>query len=191
MKIYGGNIKMNYIESNLRKDEQVVVRAKISWLTLIAPALFCIIGWVLAIYIKGIKLEGSNTEDLKKILGYIGLVIGVLFTLPLIKKILINLTTHLAVTNKRVIGKVGVLKIDTIDYPIDKVDNVSFKAGFFGNVFKYATVQIGSVSGEKKLINSIGNAQEFKNNVTDAIEKHAEEARRAQAAEIAAAMAGK
>ncbi|MBE7068057.1 MAG: PH domain-containing protein [Clostridiales bacterium] len=181
---------MNYIESNLRKDEQVVIRAKISWLTLIAPALSCIIGWVIAFYLKGLELD-NMPESMATILGYVAIVIGVLFTLPLVKRILFNLTTHLAVTNKRVIGKVGVLKIDTIDYPIDKVDNVSFKAGFFGNIFKYATVQIGSVSGEKKLINSIGNAQQFKNNVTDAIEKHAEEARRAQAAEIAAAMANK
>lgn len=34
---------MNYIESNLRKEEQVVVRAKISWWTLVAPALLAII----------------------------------------------------------------------------------------------------------------------------------------------------
>ena len=71
---------------------------------------------------------------------------------------------------------------------IDKIDNVSYNASFFGNIFKYATVQIGSVSGEKKQIGAIGNARDFKNSVTDAIEKHAEEARKAQAAEIAAAM---
>ena len=178
---------MNYIESNLRKEEQVVVRAKISWLTLVAPALLAIVAWVGAFVLMG-KLKGMGNDSLTEAFTYILLILAFLFTLPLIKRALINATTHLAVTNKRVIGKVGVLKIDTIDYPVDKIDNVSYNAGFFGNVFKYATVQIGSVSGEKKQIAAIGNAQEFKNCVTDAIEKHAEEARKAQAAEIAAAM---
>lgn len=180
---------MNYIESNLRKEEQVVVRAKISWLTLVAPALLAIVAWIGAFILMS-KLNGVKgmDKDASKILTYVLLVIAFLFTIPLIKRALINATTHLAVTNKRVIGKVGVLKIDTIDYPVDKIDNVSYNAGFFGNIFKYATVQIGSVSGEKKQIGAIGNAQEFKNSVTDAIEKHAEEARKAQAAEIAAAM---
>lgn len=176
---------MNYIESNLRKEEQVVVRAKISWWTLVAPALLAIVAWVGAFILMGkVKGLGSASEALT----YILLILAFFLTIPLIKRALINATTHLAVTNKRVIGKVGVLKIDTIDYPVDKIDNVSYNAGFFGNIFKYATVQIGSVSGEKKQIGAIGNAQEFKNSVTDAIEKHAEEARKAQAAEIAAAM---
>lgn len=177
---------MNYIESNLRKEEQVVVRAKISWWTLVAPALLAIVAWVGAFVLMG-KIEMPD-KDAKSIITIVLLVLGFLFTIPLIKRVLINATTHLAVTNKRVIGKVGVLKVDTIDYPVDKIDNVSYNAGFFGNIFKYATVQIGSVSGEKKSIGAIGNAQVFKNSVTDAIEKHAEEARKAQAAEIAAAM---
>lgn len=180
---------MNYVESNLRKEEQVVVRAKISWWTLVAPGLLALIAWVGAFVLMGkLKSAPSMNEDAGKILTYVLLVIAFFFTIPLIKRALINATTHLAVTNKRVIGKVGVLKIDTIDYPVDKIDNVSYNAGFFGNIFKYATVQIGSVSGEKKQIGAIGNARDFKNSVTDAIEKHAEEARKAQAAEIAAAM---
>ena len=182
---------MDYIESNLRKEEQIVVRAKISWWTLVGPAIFSILGLALAIYLSSLASEANSATSgsgLGNILVYFGWGLFVVFTIPLIKQALINATTHLAVTNKRVVGKVGVLKIDTIDYPIDKVDNVSFNAGFFGNIFKYATVQIGSVSGEKKKIGAIGNAQEFKNNVTDAIEAHAAEARAAQAREIAAAM---
>lgn len=184
---------MNYVESNLRKEEQVVVRAKISWWTLVAPGLLALIAWVGAFVLMGklnnmAKSTGTSGGSAQEALTYVLLILAFFLTIPLIKRALINATTHLAVTNKRVIGKVGVLKIDTIDYPVDKIDNVSYNAGFFGNLFKYATVQIGSVSGEKKQIGAIGNARDFKNSVTDAIEKHAEEARKAQAAEIAAAM---
>ena len=42
---------------------------------------------------------------------------------------------NLVVTNKRVVGKVGVFKIHTLDHHIDKVDNVSFKAGLFMILF--------------------------------------------------------
>ena len=111
--------------------------------------------------------------------------------IPLIKQLLINVTTHLAITNKRIVGKVGILRVDTIDFPIEKVDNVTYNAGIFGNLFKYYTLQITGTSGDKKELKMVANAQAFKNAVSEAIERHAEEARKAQAAEIAAAMGNK
>jgi uncharacterized membrane protein YdbT with pleckstrin-like domain len=155
-------------------------------LTLVGPAIGMIIGLIIAIVLPTFAKE--ELEMLKDAFAYIGWIAFVFCAIPFIKQALINATTHLAVTNKRVVGKVGILKVDTIDYPVDKIDNVSYNASFFGNIFKFATVQIGSVSGEKKKIGAIGNAQEFKNKVTDAIEEHAAEARAAQAREIAAAM---
>jgi len=149
---------MDYIESNLRKEEEIVIRAKISWWTLVGPIIFFIIGIVLSVVLTSKMGELGSQADMPAIVWWVP---AIIFAIPLIKQALINATTHLAVTNKRVIGKVGVLRIDTIDYPVDKIDNVSYKAGFFGNIFKYANVQIGSVSGEKKNIGATGNAQKF------------------------------
>lgn len=39
---------------------------------------------------------------------------------PLLVRILVLLTTKLVITDKRVVGKAGILKVDTIDFPIEK-----------------------------------------------------------------------
>ena len=187
---------MDYIESNLRKDEKVIVRAKISWLTLVGPVIGLIIGLIVALSLPSwlavdtgdAYMDATINDTTKDSFSFLGWAVFVVLALPFVKQLIYNLTTHLAVTNKRVIGKVGALKTETIDYPIDKVDNVSFQSSFLGNIFKYASVQIGTTSGEKKNLGAISNAQEFKNKVNDAIETHAAEARAAQAREIASAM---
>lgn len=88
-------------------------------------------------------------------------------------------------------GKAGILKVDTIDFPIEKVDNVTYNANIAGNIFKYYTVVVTGTSGDKKTAKMVANALNFKNAVNEAIERHAEEARKAQASEIAAAMNNK
>ncbi|MBQ8885855.1 MAG: PH domain-containing protein [Clostridia bacterium] len=185
----------NYVENNLGKNEKIVMKAKISWLTLIPTALWFVIMVVVMVYFG--KLLGDTKEatggkadaDSAKIIAIIYGVCLVIGVLPLLIRVLKNMTTHLAVTNKRVIGKVGVLKVDTIDFHIDKVDNVSYKGSVFGNLFHYYTVSVKGGGGDAKEITAIANAAEFKNKVNEAIELHAEEARKEQAQQIAIAMA--
>ena len=110
-------------------------------------------------------------------------------TIKFIIAVLYIVMTALAVTSKRVVGKVGVLKIESLDLQIDKVDNVSIKTPFIGRILRYSTMEIkstGSSAGWK--IRYISNGPQFKNAITEAVERHAAEARQAQAAEIARAM---
>ncbi len=133
---------------------------------------------------------------------YVNIVLWVLFfligVLPFIHRLLLWLSINLALTNKRVVGKVGILRVNSIDFHLDKIDHVQIKASILGNLFHYYTLRILSVGGagfdnnrrrnDKDTFVGISNAQEFKDMATRAIEVHAEEARKAQAAEIARAM---
>ena len=77
---------------------------------------------------------------------------------PLTVRILVLLMTKLLITNKRVVGKVGILKVDTIDFPIEKVDNVAYNANIAGNIFKYCTVVVAGTNGDKKTVKTVANA---------------------------------
>lgn len=187
-----------YVENNLGKGEQIVLKAKKSFWCLLPEIISCIIIIGLFIALQNL-LELSDEEKMKYAFTH-----GELYVNPLEGKIWIPILVcviiigvqliklwgmNLAVTNKRVVGKIGVLKIQTLDYHIDKVDNVSFKAGLWGNIFHYYTVVVqgGGDNAKIKFI-GISNANEFKNAVNEAVEKHAEEARKQQAEEIARAM---
>ena len=127
--------------------------------------------------------------------------ISLLGSISLIKRLINFFTMSLAITNKRVVGKIGLLRIYALDIHIDKIDHVEISASFLGRLLRYYTLRVFSVGGtgmDSKRITrddngkfvGITNATEFKNVVNRAIELHADEARKAQAAEIAAAMSG-
>ncbi len=133
---------------------------------------------------------------------YVNIVLWVLFILigilPFVRRLLLWLSINLALTNKRIVGKVGILRVNSLDFHLDKIDHVQIKASLFGNLFHYYTLRVVSVGGagfdngrtrtDKDTFVGISNAQEFKDMATRAIELHAEEARKAQAEEIARAM---
>ena len=177
-----------YVENNLNKNEHVVLEAKISWLTLVPSIIWMVLMFAVAILVLG-EVE-TDDEDAEQIMMLLKLGVIVIGLIPFFLRIIRNRSTNLAVTNKRVIGKTGVLKISTIDFHIDKVDNVSYRAGFFGNLFHYYTVEVKGGGDSKKtpFIPGISNAAEFKNAVNEAVEVHAYEGRKEQARLIGEAM---
>ncbi len=197
---------MNYVEKNLRNGEEVIVKAKISFLYLVPRILFFAIAIAIAAVLATVVFKEPSPEDIKnfsdlanfenKVKVYANLrtivwvVLPILGGLPLIQRIIVILTTNLVVTNKRVVGKQGVLKIQTLDVPVEKIDSVSFDAGVFGNILHYYNIKITSTGSQGYVFRAVSNAQEFKDRANDAIEKHAEQARKDQAEQIAIAMHG-
>lgn len=187
---------MNYVERNLRKGEEEIIRAKVSFWWVMPKVLQLIVFIVLAAVISGvlipkIGLQGEAAEKVTMIFNLaVWIVCLLLAIVPLLIRIIVIKTTYLTVTNKRVVGKQGILRIQTLDVPVEKVDNVSFNAGIIGNLFHYYSLTIKSVGSEGWVFRAISNAQQFKDRVNDAIEKHAEQARKEQAEQIALAMHG-
>lgn len=184
---------MNYVEKNLRNGEEVIVKAKISFLYLVPRILFFAIAIAIAAVLATVVFKEPSPEDIKNFANLrtiVWVVLPILGGLPLIRRIIVILTTNLVVTNKRVVGKQGVLKVQTLDVPVEKIDSVSFDAGVFGNILHYYNIKITSTGSQGYVFRAVSNAQEFKDRANDAIEKHAEQARKDQAEQIAIAMHG-
>lgn len=162
----------NYIQDNLQSDEEVLVCAQVSIWRLLPALLFSIVMMVIGIVAQG----GSS------VVSFIGVFfLFIVVTIPVMFVYLQIRTTYLVITNKRVLGKVGVLRIVTMDIHIDKVECVSYKAGIFGKIFHFYTLKIKGVGGSGWRYRGISNAREFKNMTNNAIECHTQEARREQA----------
>ena len=177
-----------YVENNLTKNEEIVLKAKINPLALLKDAIVCAL-IIAAGVVVNVILSEQGGENGEQIGLYAMLAFIAAAAIKFIIAVLYIVMTALAVTSKRVVGKVGVLKIESLDLQIDKVDNVSIKTPFIGRILRYSTMEIkstGSSAGWK--IRYISNGPQFKNAITEAVERHAAEARQAQAAEIARAM---
>lgn len=186
-----------YIEKNLGKDESVIIYAKKNWLYLL-PTIVLMVALIVVAIVAQSALNDIFEQDTT-----LSISVWILFfiagVIPFIKRLLKLMSIQIALTNKRLIGKEGLLRLHTLDVPIDKLDHVDVSAGIFGNLFHYYTLIVVSVGGANtntrrarnkgdNMYVGISNAQEFKNAVTAAIEQHGDEARRKQAEEIARAM---
>lgn len=122
-------------------------------------------------------------------------VFGILFCwlllIPLIKAIkatIIFCHIELAITSKRVIGKVGVFNTKTLDAPLNKIQNTSTESKLAGKIFNYGTIIINTAAGEFAFP-GVKNVEAFKGVLMGQIEAYEEQRLKDQAQQMATAMA--
>lgn len=150
-----------YVEKNLGKNETIVKKADLNGLFLVAA------------WIKGILFCW-------------------LLLIPTIKAIIATVrfkNIELAITTKRIIGKIGVANTQALDAPLNKVQNVAVAQPFFGKIFNYGTIQINTAAGEYQF-GAIKNADAFKRMIMSQIDQFEEDRLKQQADQMAHAMAG-
>ncbi len=92
---------------------------------------------------------------------FVALITSVLLSIPAIRLILSNC---LAITDKKVFGRVGIIKTTEMNSPIRQIQNVSVSSGLFGKLFKYGTVVITTTTGVYGF-KYVKNPDQFKNEV--------------------------
>ena len=150
-----------YVENNLGKNEVIVKKAQ-------RTAFFLVFTWL-----KGILFSW-------------------LLLIPLIKAIIATVKYYnceLTVTNKRVVGRVGVINTQSLDAPLNKIQNVNVAQGFWGKIFNFGKIEFVTAAG-KVLFDGIKSPDAFKGVIMGQIDEYEEARVKQQAAEMANAMAG-
>lgn len=96
-------------------------------------------------------------------------------------------TTTLCFTNKKVIGKTGLIRTKALDAPLNKINNISVEQGFFGKILGYGTIRIDTSSGTYQFAN-VSNPTGFKSALMEQIDKYDEERIQKQAQAIAGSL---
>jgi uncharacterized membrane protein YdbT with pleckstrin-like domain len=149
-----------YVERNLNPKEKVLLNAQLHPLQLVVAWVWGILGcWLLLIP-----------------------------TIKAIKKTIDFLNTELSVTDKRIIGKAGFISSASLDAPLNKIQNVTVASGLFGKIFKYGNIEI-QTAGDAIAFVGIKDPDHFKKFVMNQIEEYENDKIKAQAKEMAAAMA--
>ena len=94
---------------------------------------------------------------------------------------------ELGFTNKKVIGKVGIINTKRLDAPLNKVDNVSVSSGLFGKIFGYGTIVVSSTSSKFEFA-YIKSPEVFRTKIMDQVEQFDQDRIKKQAQEMAQAM---
>lgn len=128
-----------YIEGALTKGEKVVYTGKVSVWSL-APAL--LLGLIF--------------------LSFYG--IGLLFWAAAAIK---YFTTELAITNKRVIAKFGLISRSTIEINLQRIESIQVHQGILGRIFNFGSIVVSGAGNPQAPIPGISNPLQFRREFVD------------------------
>ncbi len=148
---------MGYVDQNLLQGEEVIYRAKLHPIIFSAPIFFGLVG--LFFTIRGLTDKALS----------VFVVVGILFILVALFLALVRFirvaTSEFAVTNKRVLVKVGLVRRHTLELLLTKVETIGIDQDLLGRLFNYGTIIVTGTGGTKEPFKDIANPLEFRRQV--------------------------
>jgi uncharacterized membrane protein YdbT with pleckstrin-like domain len=130
--------------------ENIVSQATLHWAMFIAPIIVCVIGLL--------ALSGDG--------GPVLLILGVVW---LGWRFLVFQSTELAVTNRRVLAKSGIVRRHCIDVQNNKVEGLTYNQGLIGRLFGYGSIFVRGTGIGMVPIPYVAAPEAFKRDVSIAI----------------------
>src|SRR5690349_11061893 len=125
-----------YLEENLIPGESLKFRAHVHWVVLIGPVLTALVlaaaGGVLIYY-------GASGQDLQWLIA-VGIAFIIVGAAIVLRAVLLRNATTFAVTNKRIILKVGLARRRSEEILLQKVESIIVDQGFWGQMLHYGSV---------------------------------------------------
>lgn len=150
---------MSYVEANLLNGEKVEQVSRLHWKVYIAPVFLAVCFFAL-----GIVALLSNYKIIGSILFVFS---GLLVYAPYI---IVN-NSEFAVTNKRVIIKVGILRTRSLELFLSKIEGITVNQSVFGNMFNFGDIVITGSGGTKEMFSGIQSPLDFRKAVQQATDK--------------------
>jgi uncharacterized membrane protein YdbT with pleckstrin-like domain len=139
---------LGYIESNLLSDEEVVYRAHLHWKVYWKSFLIMLIGVGLLFVepiVGGVVIFGGFIVGLRDFIEY--------------------KTSEFAVTTKRVIIKVGLLRRRTLELLLRQVEAISVEQTILGRMLGFGSVTLTGTGGVQEVFHNISSPLEFRKRI--------------------------
>jgi hypothetical protein len=144
-----------YSRSTLAPNETPFYKTSLHWIIflrfgIIALLAFLFVGMPFAIGVQA--FFGSE-------LGWFVLPLAVLFLLP---PTLAFASSELVITDRRVLIKTGIVRRQTLEMFISKIESIGVDQGFFGRMFDYGSVLVRGTGGFEQAFEAIAAPLEFR-----------------------------
>lgn len=164
---------MSYVQQNLNPGESVLYTTHLHWIVLFrsifVDAVFSVAGLSLIAWAVAGKHTERGEAQAAGIAGVTLLIFGgIILAIAAVRR---N-ATEMAVTNKRVIIKVGWLTKRTIELFLSKVESVEVQQSVAGRVFGFGSITVRGTGGTNEPFTHVANPLEFRRQVQHQIEEH-------------------
>lgn len=151
---------MSYVEKHLIPNEEIIYITRLSWIVYLRALLVLVAGIALLVWAAG----GRGVPDLQSgnplypVAGIVLLIGLTLFLFAFIRR----RSAEFAITNKRVIIKVGLLSRRSVELLLSKVEAITVDQTLLGRIFGYGSITIIGTGGTKEPFHLISDPLEFR-----------------------------
>ena len=151
---------MSYIQRVLQPGEAVVHEARLHPLIFLPALVLLVIA--LALLVAGTQFTGDISLGFKAAAAIFGLLALASWARAAIRRA----TTELAVTDRRVIYKSGLLARHTLEMNRSKVESVDVDQSILGRIFSFGTIIVRGTGGSLEPIRQISDPLTFRSHIT-------------------------
>jgi uncharacterized membrane protein YdbT with pleckstrin-like domain len=152
---------MSYVESNLLPGEEIIYQARLHPIIYLPAILFGLVGVILML--SSLALSGDRESmGFTVLAGVIFLILG----LAAAGGAYVNMiTSEFAVTNRRVIIKVGWLSRRSFEIVLPKVEGIGVDQNILGRMLDFGTIVVRGTGGSREAFANIAMPLEFRRQV--------------------------
>src|ERR1700721_3833231 len=169
----GSGEKMSYVESNLVPGETVIYQTRLHWIVTLGHIFVgCLLlglpGALLLYYAYSQHGMDANALRLTERGGVALLVCG---AMVLLMGMVRRNATEMAVTNRRVVIKTGLMSRKTIEMLLNKVESIEVSETTFGRMLGSGTIVVIGTGGTPEPFHKVAHPLEFRSKGQQKVEK--------------------
>jgi len=144
---------MSYVEKHLLAGEEVIHRGHLHKIVYLIPV-------IIALIFMSVAVGGFIAQSYP--LAAAALILALA---PLIWAQILYTSSEFAVTNKRVIIKVGFIQRRTLETLLGKVEGIEVNQGIWARMLNFGTIAVTGTGGTREEFQNIANPLEFRRQV--------------------------
>src|SRR5271157_5358551 len=147
---------MSYIENNLMTGENILYRARLHWVVFVWPLIWFIVA---SMFFR----RGGEAASA------IGALIMVIAIAKAISSLIGFSTSEFAVTNQRVIAKVGFIRRNSIEIFLGKIEAIQVNQDVPGRILGYGSITVSGTGGTRDPFHNIADPLELRRKIQEQI----------------------
>lgn len=149
---------MSFIDKNLLTNEVVIYRAHVHWVIFLNTFLYLL----LSIAACGFNLRLTEPNQLLWAISILGLLLAFISS---ITGYIRYKTSEFAITNKRVLIKIGFIQRHSLEVLLHKVEGIGVNQSILGRILGFGTITVTGTGGTKETFDLIAAPLEFRKQV--------------------------
>lgn len=149
---------MSFIDKNLLANEVVIYRAHVHWVIFLNTFLYLL----LSIAACGFNLRLTEPNQLLWAISILGLLLAFISS---ITGYIRYKTSEFAITNKRVLIKIGFIQRHSLEVLLHKVEGIGVNQSILGRILGFGTITVTGTGGTKETFDLIAAPLEFRKQV--------------------------